>query len=304
MYKAQNCIDELYKRLVRVLPKISNDFEIIFVNDASPDQSWGEIKKICLSDRRAKAINFSRNFGQHRAITAGLNYSSGDCVVVMDCDLQDRPEDILKLYEKLGLGYDVVFGQRNRRKDPFFKKISSRLFYRIYDYFTDSSFDSSVANFSISKKEVIENFRKLEEQNRSFPLFIKWIGFKIGFVEVAHSKRFSGKTSYTFSKLVNLAMDSIVSQSNKPLMLSIKGGFALSILSLLGAVALVLMHMFLSISVEGWTSIIVSIFFVSGLVLANLGIIGLYIGKVFDETKRRPLYIIRDTIRIKDKKAR
>jgi len=288
--------------LIKTLPQITSDFEIIFVNDASPDRSWEKIKNICSGDKRAKGINFSRNFGQHYAITAGLDYSKGDLVVVMDCDLQDRPEDIIKLYKTLSTGYDVVFGQRDKRRDSFFKKISSRIFYLIYNYFTESSFDSSVANFSISKKIVIKNFCKLGEQNRSFPLFIKWVGFKIGFVRVTHSKRFAGKTSYTFRKLINLSVDSIVSQSNRPLKISIKLGFILSLLSFVAATVLVLMHSFFDIRVEGWTSMIVSIFFLSGLLLANMGIIGLYIGKIFDETKNRPLYIVRDIIGMRNHK--
>jgi dolichol-phosphate mannosyltransferase len=296
IYKAQDCLEELYERLVKVLPQISDSFEIIFVNDASPDRSWDKIKKIYSRDKRVVGINFSRNFGQHRAITAGLDYSRGDLVVVMDCDLQDRPEDIIKLYQTLNSGHDVVFGQRNQRIDPFIKRISSRIFYLIYNYFTDSSFDSSVANFSISRRVVVENFRKLKEQSRSFPLFIKWMGFKIGFVKVTHSKRFAGKSSYTFNKLINLAIDSIVSQSNKPLKLSIKLGFALSALSVAAALALTLAHFFLNARVEGWTSVIVSIFFLSGLLLANMGIIGLYIGKIFDETKNRPLYVISEMV--------
>jgi len=221
----------------------------------------------------------------------------------MDCDLQDAPEDIALLYKTLNSGYDVVFGQRHQRKDPFFKKISSKFFYLIYNYFTESSFDGSVANFSISKKVVIENFRQLREQSRSFPLFIKWMGFKIGFVKVGHAKRFAGKTSYTFNKLIRLAVDSIVSQSNKPLKLSIKLGFAISALSIAGGIVLVFMRAFSDIRIEGWASIVVSIFFSLGLILADMGIIGLYIGKVFDETKQRPLYIARDTIGIKNIKA-
>jgi len=149
VYMAQGCVDELYRRLVRVLPEISNRFEVIFINDGSPDRSWEKIKALHKKDKKVRAVSFSRNFGQHRAITAGLNYSSGDYIVVMDCDLQDRPEDIPKLYKKLALEYDVVFGQRNKRKDSLIKKFSSKLFYRAYNYFTDSSFDSSVANFSI-----------------------------------------------------------------------------------------------------------------------------------------------------------
>lgn len=303
VYKAENCLEELYNRLGAELLKISKDYEIIFVNDASPDDSWQIIKRICSKDKKARGIKFSRNFGQHFAITAGLDYTSGDYVVVMDCDLQDRPEDIPKLYKHLiKNNLDVVFGQRIARKDNFIKKLGSKVFYSFYNYFTETKFDNSVANFSISRAIVIENFRRLRERSRSFPLFIKWMGFDAGLVEISHSKRFDGRSSYDFGKLVNLAIDSVVSQSNKPLRLAIKVGFILSLLSLILALYLIARYLFYGVSVQGWTSLIVSIFFLSGLMMANMGILGIYIGKIFDETKSRPLYLIQETIGIKDKK--
>jgi dolichol-phosphate mannosyltransferase len=220
----------------------------------------------------------------------------------MDCDLQDRPEEIPKLYKKIQSGYDVVFAKREKRKDPIIKKILSKLFYLIYNYFTDSSFDSSVANFSISKKVVVDNFKLIREQSRSFPLVVNWIGFKVGYQKVSHSKRFAGKSSYTLSKLVNLATDSIISQSNKPLRISVKFGFLLSFVAVIVAIILFIMRLSTEIRIEGWTSIVVSIFFLSGLILANIGVVGIYLGKVFDEAKKRPLYIIKDTIGIKNRK--
>ncbi|MCI4624693.1 MAG: glycosyltransferase family 2 protein [Candidatus Magnetoovum sp. WYHC-5] len=300
VYGCDSCLDELCRRLTHTLADIAIDYEIILVNDSSPDNSWQVIHNLTKTDKRIKAVSLSRNFGQHYAITAGLDIASGDYVVVMDCDLQDRPEEIKKLYYKAIEGYDVVFGRRVERQDGFFKNLSSKLFYTLFNYLSDNKFDNTVANFSISRRYVIENFRKLREHNRAFPLFIQWMGFNIAFVDIVHDKRFAGQTSYGFSKLINLAMDIIVSQSNKPLRLSIKFGFLISLLSLVYGIYLIIKYFLFSIHVTGWTSIMVSFFFLIGLLFANMGILGLYIGKVFDETKGRPLYIIKDTINLKD----
>ena len=295
-YRCSKCIEELYNRLVISLGKIADDFEIIFVNDSSPENDWEIISSIAQKDSRVKGINLSRNFGQHNALTAGLDFTTGDWVVVMDCDLQDQPEEIVKLFNKTKEGYDVVFGRRYERKDNFLKKMSSTLFYKVFDYFTESKFDNTIANFSISKKNVIENFRRLREKNRAFPLFILWMGFKVGYQDVEHAERKKGKSSYNIKKLINLAINSIVSQSNKPLKISIFFGFVISFFSLLIGSFLLFRHFILRIHVEGWTSVMLSIWFLGGLVFANMGLMGLYIGKVFDEAKDRPIYIIKDRI--------
>lgn len=295
-YKCSECIEELYGRLILSLEKITDSFEIIFVNDGSPDNDWEVIKEVVGEDKRVKGINLSRNFGQHYAITAGLDHASGDWIVVMDCDLQDQPEEIEKMYNKAIEGYDVVVGRREVRKDPFFKKMSSKLFYKVYSYFTEVDTDSSIANFGVYSKKVISNYRKMKEQNRNFPFSVKWLGFTSTYVNVIHSERFAGKTSYNFNKLLNFAIDSIVSQSNKPLRLSIKFGFTLSFLSFMYGLFLIIKYFVTDIGVQGWTSTMVSLFFIAGLLLANMGLLGLYIGKIFDETKNRPLYIIKDLL--------
>ena len=295
VYGCCKSINSLYERLNKSLSTITNDFEIIMVNDSSPDNAWEAIKELAKKDDRVKGINLSRNFGQHKAITAGLDYAKGDWIVVMDCDLQDQPEEIIKLYNKAQEGYEIVFGRRAERKDTFLKRLSSKLFYKVYDYFTESKIDNTIANFSIISKKVLNTLKKMREQNRTYPLFVNWIGFKRTEINIEHSSRDEGKSSYTFSKLINLAIDSIVSQSNKPLKLSIKFGFILSFLSLIYACLLVLRYFIFSIPVEGWTSVMVSIYFIGGLLFANMGILGLYVGKIFDETKNRPIYIVQET---------
>ena len=299
VYGCGNTLHTLYSRLINTLTQITEDFEIIMVNDASPDNAWETIVKLAQQDKRVKGINFSRNFGQHRAITAGLDYAEGDWVVVMDCDLQDQPEEILKLYKKAQEGYEVVWGKRTYRKDHFLKKLSSNFFHVIYNYFTEQNKDSSIANFSIVSKSVIQHIAQLREQNRNYPIFIDWLGFKSTQIQINHAARDEGKSSYTFRKLINMAIDNIVSQSNKPLRLSITFGFLIAFGSFLFALYLIGRYITSGVPVAGWTSVMVSIYFIGGLLFANLGFLGLYIGKIFDETKNRPLYIIKETINTK-----
>jgi dolichol-phosphate mannosyltransferase len=210
----------------------------------------------------------------------------------MDADLQDQPEEIIKLYNKAREGYDVVFARRKARKDGFFKKWLSRIFYRFFDLFVDGTTDSTVANFGIYSRKVIDNFKKLRERSRLFPLFIRWLGFETAYVDVEHGARPVGKSAYTFSKKLNLARDTVISMSNKPLKLAIKFGFLISFLAFLYGMVLIAKYLAWGIPVQGWTSMMVSLYFVGGLLLLMAGVLGMYIGKIFDEVKNRPLYIV------------
>lgn len=294
VYGCTTSLDELCERLVSTLLTITTKYEIFLVNDASPDDAWAKINKLSENNQNIKGINLSRNFGQHHAITAGLDYTNGDYVVVMDCDLQDRPEEIPKLYKKALEGYEVVFGNRIVRQDNWFKRKASQAFYKIYDYLTDRVSDHTIANFCMCSKKVIVSFRQMREQNRLFPLFIQWMGYKNASVPIKHDGRKHGKSTYSIRKLISLATDVLISQSNKPLRFSIQFGFLVSFISFFYGVYLFIRYFFLAEPVQGWTSVMVSIFFVSGLMFFNLGIIGLYIGKIFNETKGRPLYLIQD----------
>jgi len=278
VYGCRACLEELHRRLVASLGAISPSFEIILVNDACPQNSWEVIKQIALKDTRVKGLDLSRNFGQIRAITAGLHYAEGDWIVVMDCDLQDRPEEITRLYNKAQEGYDVVFSRRAVRKDTFLKKLSSRVFYAIYSYFTAGVFDSTICNYSISRRMVMDAYKRIGDQKRAFILFIKWMGFKSTAIDIDHGERSSGKSSYTIKKELGLV------------------GLSAALVAALYALFTVVRYFVQGISVSGWTSLIVSIYFVGGLILAQLGILGLYIGYVFDQTKARPLYIVREVV--------
>lgn len=300
-YRCAECLPELYRRLRESLEALDPNFEIIVVNDASPSNDWEIIRQLAAADPRLKGINFSRNFGQHHAITAGVDHASGDWVVVMDCDLQDQPEEIQRLYRKaVDEGFDVVFGRRVARKDTFMKKAMSRSFSAVYNFLSNIHIDPTIGNFSIAGRRVIENCRRLRESSRAYGLTLLWCGFRVGYLDVDHAERYAGKTSYNLRRSINLAIESITSQSNKPLRLSIKAGFTMSGLSFLFAIYIVCRKLFWGVPVSGWASMMVSLYFIGGLLMANIGVVGLYLGKVFDETKERPIYIVRETVNIEE----
>lgn len=295
VYGCAEALAELCNRLHVVLGSITTRYEIIMVNDASPDDSWEIIKSLAKEDSRVKGINLSRNFGQHYAITAGLEFSKGEKVVVMDCDLQDVPEEIHKLYVASNNGYDIVVGKREQRNDSMFRKFIANKFYKVLSRFGGIDFNSKTTNFGIYSRKVILSINKLTEKNRSFGLFALWVGFSRLEIDVIHAARPYGRSSYTFLKLWNFAFDSFVSHSNGLLHLTLMGGFALAGVSLVAAIILMASYFAHNASLPGWTSVIVSITFSTGIIVAAIGIVGMYVGKIFDEVKQRPLYIVSDT---------
>jgi len=295
VYKAADCLHELVSRLVTSLETITDDFECILIEDCGGDGSWEIICTIAEADPRFKGIQFSRNFGQHYGITAGLDHCKGDWIVVMDCDLQDQPEEIAKLYHKAQEGFDVVLGRRKNRQDKTRKRLSSRLFFKLFNYLTDMNYDPGVGNFRIISSKVAHNCKNIRENLRFFPGMIEWMGFSSTTIDVDHAQRRAGESSYTFGKLLQLATDTIIAYSDKPLRLSIRLGFGIAALALIFGSGLLVYATFFNVPIMGWSSLIVSVYFLGGVIIANLGIIGIYLGKTFDETKKRPLYIINTT---------
>ena len=292
IYGCSGGLRELCSRLAPVLSTISADYEIIMVNDSSPDEAWEVIKKLAREDSRVKGINLSRNFGQHYAITAGLDYAQGDWVVVMDCDLQHKPEEIPKLYQKAQEGYDLVVGMRAQRQDTYLKKLGSRLFYKVFAYLTGLRIDNRISNFGIYSQKVIRSITALREQNRAFGLLALWVGFRRIEIDIEHASRPYGKSAYTFRRMMSLALDSILSHSDRLLLITVKLGLFLSFTSLLYATLILVRYFFWATPVAGWPSLIVSIYFTAGLIIGSIGVVGLYVGKIFNEVKGRPLYLI------------
>jgi len=299
VYGCKNSLYELYFRLKETLEKINSDFEIILVNDASPDIVWELIVELSNKDNRVKGINLSRNFGQHNAITSGLDHCNGEWVIVMDCDLQDQPEEIINLYNKAKEGYDYVLARRKKRKDRWIKRLYSKVFNKLLSYLSGSKSDASIANFGIFKHDVIQSINTLREKTRWFPSFVNWVGYKGTNIEVVHSLRQNGVSSYSFRKLLNLAIDVILLNSDKPLKLVIKFGFLISITSIIFAIITLYRYFAGQVTVLGWTSLIISIWFLSGIIIFIMGIIGLYLAKVYDHSKDRPLYIIKNKANLK-----
>lgn len=292
IYKGEKMLNELVTRIEESVRTFTDDFEIILVNDQSPDNSWEKIKEICAADDHVKGVNLSRNFGQHYAITAGLSKTTGDWVVVMDCDLQDRPEEIPNLYYKALEGYDSVFAQRVERRDTFTKRMSSKLFYLVFSFLTDSKQDGSVANFGIYNRKVVNAILSMGDSIRYFPIMAQWVGFKKFYLPVVHAEREIGKSSYSLFKLLRLASDNMIGFSDKPLKLMLRFGFYVTIISLLFALWTFVKWLLGYIIVDGFTTMVISIWLAIGIITMMLGVTGIYIGKIYDRVKGRPTFII------------
>ena len=295
VYGCRAALTELYRRLVESVSKITNEFEIILVNDNCPQNSWEVIEELCANDKRVKGIELSRNFGQMRAILAGLDYAVGEWIVVMDCDLQDRPEEIVRLYEKAQEGYDVVFARRKERKDNPLKVFLANQFYKVYRFATEGNYDGAVCNFSIVKKNVIGNYCRMREQHRGYVMYIRWLGFRQTIIDVEHDARYEGKSSYSLKKRIDMAIELLTSQSDKILKLFVSFGFVMSISAFLAIIGLIIYHYTAQVAV-GWTSLIATNVLIGGIIIVVIGIVGIYVGNIFMQTKDRPLYVIRQML--------
>lgn len=302
VYGAAALLEELVAQIKKAVQKISDNYEIILVEDFGPDDSWERIKKIALSDPKVTGIRHSRNFGQQYAINCGLDHARGEWVVTLDCDLQDRPEEIVNLYNKAKEGFDIVLASRKNRKDDFLKKMYSRMFYRTLSYLTDTHQDPSVANFALYHRKVVNALKSMQDYNRYYPTMIHWVGFRLTKLEIAHAERTDGKkSSYNFRKRLTLAFDTIVSFSDKPLRLTVKLGLLISVITAIFAIALVVRYFIVEVEVSGWTSMFLSFWFLSGLIITILGMVGIYVGKIFEKVKNRPAYIVGEIINSQEK---
>ena len=285
-------IPELIDRLVVNILKINSNYEIILVDDGSKDNSWSVISRESEKNSKIKGIKLSKNFGHHFAITAGLNHAYGNWVVVMDGDLQDRPEVIPELFKKAQEGFDIVFVSRQNRPEGIAYKFFQKLFYLILRSLTGIHFNSTHANFSIISKKVVHAFNELNDSTRFYLSSIKWLGFNEAEIKANHGTRFAGRPSYTFRKRLNLATDIILSFSNRPLKAAIYLGIIMSATSFCVGLYIGIKGIFFQFKELGWASAMVSIYFMGGTILIVIGILGIYIGQIFQQVKSRPLYVI------------
>jgi dolichol-phosphate mannosyltransferase len=292
VYNSESCLDELFRRLVDALGRITANFQIVLVEDRGTDNSWAKIETYARADARVYGLRFSRNFGQHHAIAAGLDHCDGDFVVIMDCDLQDSPEDIARFYERALQGYDVVLARRIYRSASWHRVLTARAFAVLFTYLTERKVDSRVGAFRMLSRRVVEAYRQLDEKIPFLPGAVAWLGFPTTTIDIEQHPRFAGNSGYNLRKLVGLAAFSVIAYSDKPLRLAIKFGFACAAISWLVGVALVFDHLFGGQRLPGWSSIIVSIYLVGGLIIACIGIVGAYVSKIFDLVRGRPSYLI------------
>jgi dolichol-phosphate mannosyltransferase len=298
VYGCAGCLESLCERIAAAIAPLGLAYEIVLVCDASPDGAWARIRELAVRDPRVRGINLSRNFGQHPAITAGLAHARGEWVVVLDCDLQDPPESIPALMARAREGFDAVVVQRKRRKDGVIKRALSAAFYGVLSWLTGERYDPETANFGIYSRRLVDTVLGLPESGRFFPLLVRWAGLPRTTLPVEHAERASGRSGYSLVRLLRLALEVITSHSDRPLRLVAKLGLLFGLASFGFVAASVYRWWVGDIAVAGFTSVIASIWLVGGATITSLGIVGIYVGRIFNETKRRPVYVVGETINV------
>lgn len=302
MYYEEEVAAECYRRIKDVMIKGNLRHELIFVNDGSKDRTIDILKSILKRDSNIKIIDFSRNFGHQTAVTAGIFHSSGDAVIIIDADLQDPPELILDMIRKWEQGFDVVYAKRKKREgETWFKLITAKYFYRFLSYMSDVKIPTDTGDFRLIDRKVVESFKSMPERNRFVRGMISWVGFDQTYIEYERNKRFAGETKYPLKKMIKFAKDGIIAFSSKPLRLMISLGCITILLAFIILVYSLIMKFFGTGTQRGWTSLMIAITFFSGVQLFSLGVIGEYIARIYDESKNRPLYIIKDKINFEKK---
>ncbi len=301
VYNEQEVINETFKRLSGVFENYFMDVEYIFINDGSKDNTYLKLREIALANPCVRVINFARNFGHQIAITAGMDYAKGDAVVIIDADLQDPPEVILQMVEQWEQGYEVVYGKRLQREgETFFKKFTAKMFYRFLDSMTDVKLPVDVGDFRLIDRKVCDAMKCLPERSRYVRGLVSWVGFKQTSVEYRREKRFAGETKYPLKKMLKLAGDGIFSFSYKPLKLATFAGMLVSIISFIYLIVVLIQRFVKNDIASGWaSSMAVSLFF-NGVMLIVIGIMGEYVGRIYEEVKARPLYIVGELLGFQD----
>jgi len=297
MYNEEEVISTTFARLKEVMDRSGERYELIFINDGSKDSSAQIIKKFAEQHPEVVLIDFSRNFGHQIAITAGMDYARGDAIIIIDADLQDPPEVMLLMLEKWREGYEVVYGKRAKRKgETWFKKTTAKLFYRTLRMLTNVDIPADTGDFRLIDRKVCDVLVGLKEKNRFVRGLVSWIGFKQTSVEFVREERFAGVTKYPLKRMVRFAIDAITSFSFKPLRIASYVGFAISLISFIYLLVVLYQRLFTETTTTGWASIVAINLLFNGIILLLLGVIGEYIGRIYEETKNRPLYIVRERI--------
>jgi dolichol-phosphate mannosyltransferase len=294
VYKAEKILPTLCERLDASLSAMTQDYEVILVCDGSPDGSWRVMQELVQKYPRLTVVNLSRNFGQHYAMTAGLDLSRGEWTVVMDCDLQDSPEEIARLLAMALDGHDIVVARRLNRQHKWWKRKTSELYFKVFSLLSGFKLDGSVGSFRIMSRPVVDGLCSMRESYRMFAGLVEWLGFKTGYLDVQHAARFEGESSYNLGRLIKMALDGMISFSNRPLYISIGAGLLLSAASSLYGSFLIVRYLINpgANTVQGWLSTVTLTTFIGGLILLNQGVLGIYLGRLYNQAKGRPLYVV------------
>lgn len=303
VFNEEEVVAETYRRLTGVMEAIGESYELIFVNDGSTDQTKRILRSLAEKDRRVKLVDFSRNFGHQIAITAGMDYASGDAVIVIDADLQDPPELIAEMIAKWKEGYDVVYAVRKERKgESAFKRWTASVFYRALRWLSNIEIPVDTGDFRLISRPVCEVMKRLKERNRFVRGLVSWVGFRQTALVYVRDERYAGETKYPLKKMIQLSWDGITSFSHVPLLISTRIGWIVSFSSFIYGAYLIIKRLFFNTFVQGWASLMVVMLFLNGILFFILGIFGQYIARIYDETRQRPLYVVRETVGFDEEK--
>ncbi len=294
VYKAEKIVDELVNQIILNVELLTSNYEIILVEDCGPDDSWKRIEENCGGNNKIIGIKLSRNFGQHYAITAGIEVAKGDYLIIMDCDLQDNPKYFQELFLKVQEGNDIIYTVKKTRKHSLFKNFTADIYNKFFNYLVDNKSHKSNSNigaYSLITRKVANAFIEFNDYHRHYLMVLRWLGFKNDVIYIEHDSRYEGKSSYTFGKLVTHAIQGIISQSDKLLRVFVGIGLIISLISFFSILLIVVMYCNSGFK-SGWASTITIILFSTGFILTGIGILGIYLGKTFEQTKNRPKYII------------
>ncbi len=291
VYACEECLRDLHARLSKAIEPLTSSYELVFVEDRGDDQSWELLTELSRADPRVRCYRLSRNYGQQLAITAGLSLSKGERVVVMDCDLQDPPEEVPRLYAKASEGYDVVFGRRKLSRQPWYRRLGNRVYFALLNLFARTGIDGAQGNFSVISRQVVDAFLRFRDRDRHYLLIVRWLGFTSATIEYEHADRPHGRSAYTLGRLIQHAVDGIFFQTTVLLRWIVYLGFALAFSGTCFAILLIVSKL-TGAAAPGWTSLAVFTLLLGGFIITSTGITGLYIGKVFDQVKGRPLFVV------------
>jgi len=297
VYGSDGTLEPLYKRVAAAMKQISASFELIFVDDCGPGTPWNIINNLAQRDARVIGLKMSRNFGQHIAISAGVDLARGRWLVIMDCDLQDRPEEIPRLWKKAQDGHDVVIGRRVKRQDSFLKRMSSRLFHWFFNLIANQKIDPAQANFGIYSRKVVDKVKTLFEYPSVFPFLVRWAGFEVTTIDIRHSRRAEGKSSYTLSRKLLLAIDVIIFYSRKPFKIFIHFWFLMAFTIFCCGAWLSVCYYLFDYKDADRSSVIISLFFLSAALFLVTGVLEIYIGRV-NHLKENPIYVVKDRTQV------